>query len=79
MYSRPGSRVGLLWYWPKEWQSVRRARVFTGGVGPSGQSAKILWAFLEPNVFDRAGGELVIEGKNLDREGTFRETFSAIS
>ena len=28
--------VGLLWYWPKEWQGVRRARVFTGGVGPAG-------------------------------------------
>ena len=31
------------------------------------------------DVFDRAGGELVIEGENLDRRGRFRETFSAIS
>ena len=58
---------------------MRRARVFTGDVGPSGQSAKILWAFLEPDVYDRAGGELIIEGENLDGPGTFRETFSAIS
>jgi hypothetical protein len=71
--------VGLLWYWPKEWRDVRRARVFTGDVGPDGQSAKILWAFLEPEAFDRAGGELVIEGENLDGPGKFRETFSAIS
>ena len=48
--------VGLLWYWPKEWRDVRRAQVFIGDVGPDGQSAKILWAFLEPDVYDRAEG-----------------------
>jgi hypothetical protein len=71
--------VGLLWYWPEEWQGVRRARVFTGGVAPAGYSAKVLWAFLEPDVFDRAGGELVIEGESRSGRGRFRETFSAIS
>jgi hypothetical protein len=70
--------VGLLWYWPEEWQDVERARVFTGGVAPAGYSAKVLWAFLDKDVFDRAGGELVIEGENLDGPGRFRETFSAI-
>jgi hypothetical protein len=71
--------VGLLWYWPKQWRGVRRARVFTGDVGPDGQSAKILWAFLEPGVFDRAEGELVIEGENLDGSARFREEFAPIS
>jgi hypothetical protein len=30
-------------------------------------------------VRDRAGDELVIEGRNLDRRGEWRETFGAIS
>jgi hypothetical protein len=71
--------VGLLWYWPPEWQGVRRARVFTGGVAPAGYSAKVLWAFLSPSVGDRAGSELVIEAENLDGPGRWRDTFSAIS
>jgi hypothetical protein len=71
--------VGLLWYWPEKWRHLRRARVFTGGVAPQGYSAKVLWAFLAPAAFDRAGGELLIEGRNLDGPGTFRETFAAIS
>jgi hypothetical protein len=71
--------VGLLWYWPPEWQGVRGARVFTGGVAPAGYSAKVLWAFLSPSARDRAGPELVIEAENLDGPGRWRETFSAIS
>jgi hypothetical protein len=71
--------VGLLWYWPPEWQGVRRARVFTGGVAPAGYSAKVLWAFLAPAVRDKAGPELVIEAENLDGRGRWRDTFSAIS
>ena len=71
--------VGLLWYWPEEWQGVRRARVFTGGVAPAGYSAKVLWAFLEPDVSQRAGGALVIEGENRSGPGRFGETFSALT
>jgi hypothetical protein len=70
--------VGLLWYWPPEWQGVRGARVFTGGAAPAGYSAKVLWAFLSPSARDRAGPELVIEAENLDGPGRWRETFSAI-
>ena len=66
-------------YWPKEWQGVRHAQVFTGGTSPDGVNAKVLWAFFDRDAFDRAGGELVIEGENLSGDGQFRETFSAIS
>jgi hypothetical protein len=76
---RESELVGLLWYWPPEWQGVSRARVFTGGVAPAGYSAKVLWAFLEPAVRDKAGPELVIEAENLDGRGRWRDTFSAIS
>ena len=71
--------VGLLWYWPEEWQGVRRARVFTGGIAPAGYSAKVLWAFLSPSARDMADGELVIEAENLTGPGRWRDTFSAIS
>ena len=70
--------VGLLWYWPARWGDSRTARVFTGGIGPDGQNAKIMWVFLDPSARDRAGGELRIEGRNLDGDGTFSESFSAI-
>jgi hypothetical protein len=71
--------VGLLWYWPEEWDDVDRAEVFTGGVAPAGYSAKVLWAFLDPSARDRAGAELVIEARRLDGPGRWRETFGAIS
>ena len=71
--------VGLLWYWPEEWQGVRRARVFTGGVAPAGYSAKVLWTFLDPSARESGGGELVIEAENLTGPGRWRDTFSAIS
>lgn len=73
-----GGLVGLLWYWPSRWGDSRTARVFTGGVGPDGQNAKIMWVFLDPSARDRADGELRIEGRNLDGDGTFSESFSAI-
>lgn len=78
---RPRSHglVGLLWYWPDEWDNVGRAQVFTGGVAPAGYSAKVLWAFLDPSARDRAGGELVIEARRLDGPGRRRDTFAAIS
>ena len=74
-----GGLVGLLWYWPSAWGRSRDARVFTGGIGPDGQSAKIMWVFLDPSARERAGDELRIEGRNLDGRGTFGESFSAIS
>jgi hypothetical protein len=70
--------VGLLWYWPEAWGRSRKARVFTGGVGPGGVSAKVLWAFLAPSVRGKGDTELVIEARNLDGPGTWRETFAAI-
>lgn len=70
--------VGLLWYWPPRWRDVRRARVYIGGTAPQGWNIKIMWAFLEPSVKDRAGSELTVRGSRLDGPGAFRETFAAI-
>jgi hypothetical protein len=72
--------VGLLWYWPEDWQRqhLREARIFTGGVAPAGYNVKILWAFLAPSAKHRGGGDLVIEGKRLDGPGATRQTFAAI-
>jgi hypothetical protein len=72
--------VGLLWYWPQDWQRrhLREARIFTGGVAPAGYNVKILWAFLAPSAKDRGGGELVVEGDRLDGPGAFRQEFAAI-
>jgi hypothetical protein len=71
--------VGLLWYWPEQWDDVGRAQVFTGGTSPAGVNAKVLWAFLDPSARDRAGGRLVIDARRLDGPGRWRESFSAIS
>ena len=76
--AREHELVGLLWYWPENWHDIDRARVFTGGVAPAGYNAKVLWAFLAPSARDRGGQELVIEGRNLDGPGRWRDTFSAI-
>jgi hypothetical protein len=70
--------VGLLWYWREQWGKSPDARIFTGGVAPEGYSAKVLWAFLSPSVRDRGDTELVIEARNLDGPGTWRETFASI-
>jgi hypothetical protein len=71
--------VGLLWYWNEDrWGKSQRARIFTGGTAPEGYNAKVMWAFLAPSARDRGGGELVIEGRNLDGPGKFRDTFAAI-
>jgi hypothetical protein len=71
--------VGVLWYWNDEdWGKARKAWIFTGGEAPEGYSAKVLWAFLSPNVKDRGGAELVVEGRNLSRKGRFRDTFASI-
>jgi hypothetical protein len=71
--------VGLLWYWPPEWQGVRRARVVTGGVMPAGYNAKVLWAFLAPSARNGGDGKLVVEGENRTGPGRFRDEFSGIS
>ena len=39
----------------------------------------MLWAFLAPAARDRGGGQLTVEGRNMDAPGTFRDTFAAIS
>lgn len=73
--------VGLLWYWPDEWRQsrLRWARIFTGGVAPAGYSTKILWAFVAPSAKFGGGRQLVVQGRRLDEEGTFRQEFAAIS
>ena len=71
--------VGQLWYWPPEWQGVRRARVLTGGEMPAGYSAKVLWAFLAPSARNGGDGKLVVEGENRTGPGRFRDEFSEIS
>lgn len=73
--------VGLLWYWPENWQQSRlpSARIFTGGMAPAGYSTKILWAFLAPSAQGRGGSRLVVRGRRLDRPGSFRQEFAAIS
>jgi hypothetical protein len=78
---KPGSSglVGLLWYWREVWGTSSKARIFTGGVAPEGYSAKVLWAFLAPSARGGGDSELVIEARNLDGPGTWRDTFAAIS
>lgn len=73
--------VGLLWYWPENWQQSRlsSARIFTGGVAPAGYSTKILWAFLAPSAKGRGGSRLLVRGRRLDGPGSFRQEFAAIS
>jgi hypothetical protein len=72
--------VGLLWYWPQEWQKrhLREARIFTGGVAPAGYNVKILWAFLAPSAKGRGASELVVEGDPLDGGRAFEQEFAAI-
>jgi hypothetical protein len=73
--------VGLLWYWPAEWQRrrVRQARIFAGGTAPAGYSTKILWVFTSPRAQGRAGRLLVVRGRRLDQPGSFTQQFAAIS
>jgi hypothetical protein len=76
---RSAGLVALLWYWREDWGRSPDARIFTGGVAPEGYNAKTMWVFLAPQARDRAGSELVIEARNLDAPGKWRETFGAIS
>ena len=55
-----------------------RAQVFTGGIR-DGMAAKAMWAFLAPDLRGAGGSRLKIEGRNLDGEGTFEDSFAAIS
>jgi len=73
--------VALLWYWPEEWrrQRLREARIFAGGKAPAGYNTKVLWAFLAESAKGRGGGTLVVQGRRLDGQGTFRQEFAAIA
>lgn len=73
--------VGLLWYWPAEWQrrKVRRAKIFAGGMAPAGYSTKILWVFTGRYARGRAATQLVVRGRRVDQPGTFTQQFGAIS
>jgi hypothetical protein len=72
--------VGLLWYWPEEWQRqrLREARIFTGGTAPAGYNTKVMWVFLAEAAKGRGGETLVVEGRRLDGDGAFRQEFAAI-
>jgi hypothetical protein len=77
----PGSGlIGVLAYWPPDWQS-RRARIYAGGVapGPDGISMKTFWAFVGPAAKDLAGPELVVRARRMDGPGTWHDSFAAIS
>jgi hypothetical protein len=73
--------VGLIWYWPRSWNNVHTARIYTHGTSPGGHgpSMKILWAFLSARA-KRAyrGGDLVVRGQRLDGPGTTRQRFTSI-
>jgi hypothetical protein len=70
--------TAVLAYWPERWRGIRRAQVFTGGIAPEGHSAKTMWAFLAPSARGKAGAELVIEARNLEGPGMWRDTFAEI-
>jgi len=76
---RGSGLTAVLAYWPPRWKDVTRARVVTGGTMPEGWNAKTMWIFVGAENRDRGGPELVIEGRNLTGEGTWRDTFAAIS
>jgi hypothetical protein len=76
---RSAGLVGFLVYWPERWHDVGSARVVTGGVMPEGWTTKTMWAFVNRDDKHSGDSELVIEGRNLDRPGTWRESFAAIS
>jgi hypothetical protein len=73
--------VGLLWYWPSEWQAgrVRTARIFVGGQAPAGYSTKVLWTFVAPSSVGAGGRTLTVQGARLDGTGRFTQEFAAIS
>ena len=78
---RRAGLVGLLWYWPETWRQrrLRTARIFTDGVAPGGASTKILWVFVGRSTRSSGGARLVVRGRRLDAEGSFRQEFAAIS
>jgi hypothetical protein len=73
--------VGLLWYWPDAWRQrrLRLARIFTDGVAPAGYATKILWVFVGKRARGIGGAQLVVRGRRLDDEGSFTQTFRAVS
>ena len=71
--------VGTLGHWPEDWDDVEWAQVFTAGNGPDGVAAKTLWSFLAPDLKGEGGSHMKIKGRNLEGEGTFEQTNSAVS
>jgi hypothetical protein len=69
--------VAALGYWPEDWDDVRRAQVYTGGVR-DGTAAKTAWIFLAPELRGDGGSRLKIRGRNLEGEGTWEDSFAEI-
>jgi hypothetical protein len=74
--------VGLIWYWPQSWfdTHVDRARIYPGGMSPTGVNTKILWAFLSKKAkrtYD--GGPLTVKGRRLDAPGKTWQRFLPIA
>ena len=70
--------VGTLGYWLEDWDDVERAQVFTVGHGPDGIAAKTMWIFGAPDLKGEGGSHMKIRGRNLEGEGTFEQTNSAV-
>lgn len=70
--------IAALGYWPEDWDDVRRAQVYTGGIR-NGTAAKTAWIFLAPDLRGKGGDHLKIRARNLEGEGTWEQTFAAIS
>ena len=70
--------VGTLGYWLEDWDDVERAQVFTVGNGPDGLAAKTMWSFRAPDLKGEGGSHIKLKGRNLEGEGTFEQTGSAI-
>jgi hypothetical protein len=77
--------VGLVWYWPRAWADVHRARIYTGGTTPGGHGGpnmKILWVFTSAaakRAYVRGGGgDLIVQGRRLDGVGKTWQRFVPI-
>lgn len=70
--------TGTLGYWPEDWDDVPRAQVFTVDNGPGGVAAKTMWIFRARDLKGEGGSHMRIEGHNLEGDGTFEQTNSAV-
>jgi hypothetical protein len=73
--------VGLLWYWPADWnaEKVNRAQMYPGGHTPDGEkNMKILWTFLAPKAKRVLNAQtLIVKGRRLDGVGETWQRFTA--